>query len=266
MHPEIFIRNRLGIKQEYPKESLAAAFAIVIASDAFCHITHTTIQGKLPTEGPAILIANHTSTGDILRISYAVRITSGRIVRGVARHTLLSPNEEESTTVIKKIGKKKDLLNSDHPLAKLLVREPLAFVLRGIGAIPIHRGVSDITAFRTINRTLREGNIVGIFLQQERIKEATLRDLMPGPALIAATNPNIPIIFAGISGPPDGLNIININSAPTYAINLNIDRKSKESLANTTIYFGDELAKLLPDRVQTDWAARRDQEYKRLTA
>lgn len=61
----------------------------------------------------------------------------------------------------------------------------LNILLKLLKVIPINRGTADMKAFRTINRLLKEGEVIGIFAQGGRKKEISIDEGKGGAALFA---------------------------------------------------------------------------------
>lgn len=70
---------------------------------------------------------------------------------------------------------------------------------KGLGAIPVHRGESDLTAVRTSLQTVKNGDVLGIFPQGTRSKDNTPTPMLNGVSMIAmrAGAPIIPIYIDG---------------------------------------------------------------------
>lgn len=161
----------------------------------------TTYEGTLlPSEGPALLISNHTSMWDIAR-GFRVGQRSHRIPRTFAKSTLLDPAIKESTEVATRTGHKSDILNSNSKW-KRWIRKEIAAVCNGAGAQSLTRGggKKDIDDFLTKGETIFKASLVAAcFFQETRNKDGKLRDPKQGVALLAAANPDIPIYLMGIS-------------------------------------------------------------------
>lgn len=70
---------------------------------------------------------------------------------------------------------------------------------RGLGAIPINRGQSDLNAVRTALKTIADGHGLGIFPQGTRSRDNTPTPMLSGVAMIAvrAGAPIIPVYLDG---------------------------------------------------------------------
>lgn len=93
-----------------------------------------------------------------------------------------------------------------HYMAKkeLFRFKPLAILLRAWGAFPVNRGGADRDALEMALRLLKEGKIVGIFVEGGRNKSngASMLTPQPGAAMLAlkANVPIIPVALKGTSG------------------------------------------------------------------
>lgn len=185
----------LGINIEYEQTDKKALRALVYTSVLYGKISGLQIEGELPKEGAAILVSNHTGNTDIFRGCLACTTTSQRIIRGVARESLLDLSVKESEYVLKRTGK----LGKFDPMTLPLVTPTIAFVLNGIGAIPVQRGIErdsrkDKQFLKTCDEILQSGQMLGLFLQETRVKEGDLRNVFPGAGIIARRHRDIPIV------------------------------------------------------------------------
>ena len=185
----------LGINVEYPQTDRKALRALVYASNFYGKISGFQIEGSLPKKGPAILVSNHTSNTDIFKCCLACVTTSQRIIRGVARESLLDLSVKESDEVLERTGKK----GKFDPMNLPLVAPTIAFVLNGIGAIPVQRGSErdrnkDKRFFKTCYQVLESGQMLGLFIQETRVKEGDLSNPFSGAGFIARRHPDVPII------------------------------------------------------------------------
>lgn len=82
-----------------------------------------------------------------------------------------------------------------HIVAKAeLFRIPvLNWILKGIGVIPVKRGMSDITAFKSCLRVLKDQQPLLIFPEGTRVKEGEEIDGRPG-AVVMAARANVPVV------------------------------------------------------------------------
>ena len=135
--------------------------------------TRVTGRDRVPSEGPALIAANHQSFLDIPLIAKA------------AHHRHLAFVARES-------------------LARSRV---LAFVMRRCGAILIDPAGGDRSALRRMAQVLKQGGVVVIFPEGTRTRSGKLGEPKKG-AVIAARQAGAPIIPCAIDGsfaawPPD---------------------------------------------------------------
>lgn len=120
----------------------------------------------LPSCGPLILAANHTSMMDMLAI-----------------HTRIDP-------WIHWVAKKE--LFSNRLGARLFTR---------LGCIPVDRHKTDLVAARGIVSALRQKQIIGMFPQGTRVKDHQISQILPRPGAIHfAARSGVPILPVAITG------------------------------------------------------------------
>lgn len=120
----------------------------------------------LPKQGPAILIANHTSLIDM----FAIHPRVGPWIHWVAK--------------------------------KELFRYPLiAGLLHRLGCIPVNRGKADISAVRGIMGALKNAQIVGLFPQGTRVSNDQIAAVRPrNGAAHFAVKTGVPLLPVAIDG------------------------------------------------------------------
>ena len=119
---------------------------------------------NVPKEGAVILAANHTSLWDPI---------------------VLIPLFKRKMRVMAK---------------KELMKNPfLRKILEIAYAIPVDRGKSDITAIKTALKTLKDGEVFGIFPSGTRVKDGEDADAKTGVALISSRSgaPVVPVAIRG---------------------------------------------------------------------
>lgn len=135
------------------------------------------ITGKkhLKTKGAAIIISNHTSNWDPVFISVALKRT------------------------VYWMGK-----------SELFKNKLAGVVLKALKSFPVKRGEGDLAAIRNALRTLRNGDLLGIFPEGKRIKTGELSDFESGISLIALKSnvPVLPIYIAGSYKPFKSMKLI----------------------------------------------------------
>jgi len=241
--------NLVGIKPE--SEGIkwySVAFFEVFAK--FDWLFHRTIyEGTpLPSEGPALIVANHTSMWDIAE-GYRMGQRSGRVVRTFTRASLLDPTAQESEAVKTRTGHKKDILNA----SPIFVKRLLAAILNGAEAISIMRGGSlkDLRDFKARGReSFARGMLTGIFILETREKSGKLVDPKPGAEILARDNPNIPIYPVGIAVKPYRASI-----GKPFTYNQMLESPEYGALARTnfTVLFCDRIADQLDPKNKQDW-------------
>ena len=86
--------------------------------------------------------------------------------------------------------------------AELFKNPILGFLIgdKGLGAIPINRGHSDLSAIREALKTIANGHGLGIFPQGTRSRDNTPTPMLTGTALIAI-RANVPVLPVYIDAP-----------------------------------------------------------------
>lgn len=267
MHPENLLYRLYGVKKEYPDTNPLALGALIGISNIYGYLTRLQVNGYIPDDGPVLFIANHTSIKDTFATFYttvhatrdeAGQLTLGRTVRAAAKSTLFGVSESEE---VREGTGKNGLLNSDHPLAKAIVRSFIGWTLRGAGFIPIRRGMADRQALREINKTLREyRQPAAISLIESRVKSGRLERLKTGAAFVLRMNPDVPYCLVGFSSNP---NAITLGKPATYS--KLIGERGELDLNGVTMILADGIVDLLPERIQEHWRTEgRAVEYNKL--
>jgi 1-acyl-sn-glycerol-3-phosphate acyltransferase len=75
----------------------------------------------------------------------------------------------------------------------------LSQLIRAHGALPIRRGESDREALRRMRETVRENDLLGLFVEGTRQKSGVPGKAMPGAAMVAISE-GVPVIPAAIHG------------------------------------------------------------------
>jgi 1-acyl-sn-glycerol-3-phosphate acyltransferase len=83
--------------------------------------------------------------------------------------------------------------------AELFKNKILAFLLKHVGAFPVHRGKGDVGSIKTVYRLLEKGSVVGIFPEGTRTKKKDLTKKKGGAALMALTS-GVPILPVAVEG------------------------------------------------------------------
>ena len=92
--------------------------------------------------------------------------------------------------------------------------------------------------------------MVGIFIQETRVKEGDLKNPMPGTGYLAIKNPDTRVIPIGIWPRGFGSRVI-IGEAFTY--NQLRSGGQRLGLRETTAVIADRIAELLPEPIQKKW-------------
>lgn len=121
---------------------------------------------KVPSEGPAILCANHNNMLDMFILGFNLK----RWIYWMSKEELFK-----------------------NPISALL--------FRSLGSFPVKRGAGDVGSIKAVYKLLEKGKIVGIFPQGTRIDPTKIETMKvkSGAAMIAA-NTGVPIIPAAVQG------------------------------------------------------------------
>lgn len=245
----------LGIRKECPELNPLAVGLLIARSAIHAKKHHSIIEGyPLPTEGAAIITANHHRKADTFKGILAGR-AAGRIIRPILRKSLIYPNCEESQEFLESIGNKQDDLSRYSPLR--------AFALRGIGAIGLMRDNPGHDWMRPSKKALESGQLLSAFLQLTRHEDGCLRDLQGGAAMLMKMYPSIPVYPVALSGSPDGPDKAVISKPLTY------NEKKAEygrnlTIPELTIILADIIAENFPERPKQHWQTTREEEVERL--
>lgn len=150
------------IHRKIPKAIVRGCWNIV-----FYHIFHLHVEGRenIPPSGPAILTPNHKSDWDPPLVGAA---SNKRWCRYMAK-------------------------------SELFKSRIFGYIIRQLGAFPIHRGRVDQKSFRESVRILRTGQLLTIFPEGHRIPGSGLGRFHEGPATLALMTgtPLIPVCIVG---------------------------------------------------------------------
>ena len=167
------------------------------------------VTGKenVPKDGAAIICPNHISYGDPL----IVGITIKRYVKFMAKYELF--------------------------------KKPfLSFLLPMWGAYPVKRGEADFNAIKTTLRYLKEGQLIGVFLEGTRVKGEELGKANPGVAMFSVKS-GCPVIPAAITGSYRWFSKLHI----TYGKPMNLSEYKKDKMTNDDYI---ELSKMVLDEIK----------------
>ncbi|MDP9115840.1 MAG: 1-acyl-sn-glycerol-3-phosphate acyltransferase [Actinomycetota bacterium] len=135
----------------------------------------------LPSSGPTLLVANHESYWDPIAIAVAAR--SRRQVRALAKSTLWRV-------------------------------APIAWLMNGMGHIPIVRGVTNDAAISTATQALADGACIGVFPESTRSLGRSLRARSGAGRLILSV-PGTQIVCVRVVGATD---VVRVPKRPTVRV------------------------------------------------
>ena len=129
-------------------------------------VTGWTVTGaeKVPRKGGLIVASNHISFWDPLLIGSACP----RELHFLAKEELFSP-------------------------------APFGALIRGVNAIPIRRGVADLSGLHRAMEVLQRGGALLLFPEGSRMRDGELHVARPGVGLLAS-NADVPIVPCFITG------------------------------------------------------------------
>lgn len=253
MFIETLYYRGVGIKKEFPELNPVAAALLRIGILWHTKKHHSVVEGyPLPREGTAIITGNHCSQADIYEAGLAGQ-KSGRLIRTVLKKSLIEKGAYESDEYLNRIGDKKD--SADYsPLS--------AFVMRGVGGIPILRDNPGINFARTCYQVLNSNQLLGIFLQGSRDEDGLLRNLEPGVAFLASKEKyhNVPIHPIAFSKD----RALLLEPLTYNQLRDNLGREI--DIPELTILITDRIAAALSTHVQAEWQEQRENELRRLIA
>ena len=146
------------------QRAMAAVVRVVLSSIARVRVEGL---GSLPREGPLIIVVNHMSNADPPLVGGWLAPALDRPIRFLAKEQLF-------------VG-------------------PAGRFLRGIGAIKVRAGGSDVDAYRKSRAVIDSGGVLVVFPEGTRSTTGRLGQAHPGVALLA-TRTGAPILPVGVSG------------------------------------------------------------------
>jgi 1-acyl-sn-glycerol-3-phosphate acyltransferase len=89
-------------------------------------------------------------------------------------------------------------------LAKIEAHDVLGLgqLIRSFGTLSVRRGESDRDAVRRMREVVRDGNVLGVFVEGTRQRSGVPGPVQPGAAMVAVQE-NVPVICAAIHGSQD---------------------------------------------------------------
>ncbi len=250
---------KIGVRKEFDELNPVSALFMKIGAMRYISKHNCLIDGyPLPNFGAAIITGNHNEEANSYEAAVA-GLKVKRLIRTVVKKSLVVQGAYESDEYLKSIGDKKD------PQEFNWLK---AFVMKGIGVIPILRDNPGINFARICFQVLDSNQLLGIYLQDTRDEEGLLRNLKKGVASFASMKEyrDTPIYEIAFSE-----NRATILEPTTYNQTLTKIREEEPlrdaiSVAEFTIILADRLASALPQEVQDDWKNRRESEFAYLEA
>lgn len=183
---------------------------------------------NIPTEGGVLLVSNHLSNADPPLLSVTLK-----------RNTLFMAKKE-------------------------LFRNPiLGYIIYGFGAFPVHRGQLDRQALRHAEKGLADKNILVIFPEASRSKNARLKKAFPGSAMIAIRS-NIQIVPVAITGTEKVVGLkwmlrrpgIQVRFGEPFNLPPTSGKKTRDILEESTTFVMRRIADLLPAEYRGIYAGK----------
>ncbi len=174
------------------------SFARAVVAVYVCLFYRLKLTGteNIPKEGGAILCSNHMSNFDPIVLAVYLK----RQVSYMAKTELFKN---------KLFGK----------------------ILLAVGAFPVDRDSQDMVSYKKAIKNLKEGKLLGIFVQGTRQKEIDVKTGRTGAAFFAL-KAGVPIIPVGISGTYKLFSKITVNFGEPVALDNFKDAKLKTEVLN----------------------------------
>lgn len=195
-----------------------ARFAIIIFFKIFTKWQILGIE-NIPSDGALLIVSNHLSNADPPLLSVTLK-----------RNALFMAKKE-------------------------LFRNPiLGYFMYGFGAFPVRRGQLDRQALRHAEKILSNNDILVIFPEASRSKEARLKKAFPGSALIAVRN-SVPIVPAAITGTENVVGLkwmlhrpgIQVRFGKPFFLPSTSGKRTRDVLDESTNILMQHIADMLPE-------------------
>ena len=177
---------------------------------------------NVPSTGGAILVSNHLSWIDPVFLACWLTPATGRPITWMGK-------------------------------AEALRWPLLGAFLRANGVFGVRRGTADLGAFRLAERTLRDGNLLGIYAEGTRSRDGRLAPFLDGAALLALRS-GVPVLPVAVSGTerlwPTGSLLphpgarIHLTIGPPLQLSASAQRTDVAAAAG---HLRDAVARLLPE-------------------
>ncbi len=139
------------------------------------------------------------------------------------------------------------------------------YLIRGLGAFPVHRRQLDREALRQADQVLAKGTALIMFPEGGRSKNAQLQPAFPGSTLIALRN-GVPILPVGITGTEKIKGAVWLLRRPEVIVNIGYpfslppvgSKLTKAELAGLTNSMMARIAELLPPEYRGYYAEQRN--------
>ncbi len=173
--------------------------------------------GNLPQDGPVLIISNHLSLLDPPLLG----VKLGRKIRFMAKRELFR-------------------------------HKPVGYLIRRLGAFPVHRGRMDRRALRESLAVLKRGEALLIFPEGMRSRAGKLQRAFPGVTLIALKS-RAPIVPVAITGTEKAREMwrfkrprIKVSIGEPFGLSSTDGKLSKKEMIELTDSIMKRIAALLP--------------------
>lgn len=139
-----------------------------------------------------------------------------------------------------------------------------SYLIRSLGAFPVQRGGPVREALRQANQVLANGQVLVVFPEGRRSKNAQLQPAFPGSALIALHN-GVPVLPVGITGTEKIKGAawflrrpkITVNIGRPFSLSPVSNNLTKAELAELTHFVMERIAELLPPEYRGSYCQTR---------